>query len=537
MPQQTVFPLRFGLQVPRGENLQAVEVFSEGGLDLTQSIIENRPGCASELTNFEVALTGGYRRIDGFQKYRNAIVPGEGKVLGVAVYYPSSIMAARKDVGADTYSMYSPAWSKVNTSPLTYQSTISIWASVWNWTGVYKIIFTDGINPAYTWDGANYVVLNAPGSAADPKFSQIYNGYLFVAGYSSNSGAVKISAPLDETDWTPLNGAAEIVVGDTITGLGSWRNQLIIFCSSSTFKIVGNSTDPNSATPFTLQSVTHNIGCPEGRTIQEVDGDLLWLSQDGLRTISGTFNIGDTEIASVSRPIQHIVSQINTSLTPAYSVVVARKTQYRLFYPDSTKTDAECKGIIGSIRRFRDGHEAWEWGELQGIKPSCVASGYLGDDQEYVIHGGMDGYVYRQEIGNSLNGVPINEKYVTVPLELGDEGIRKSVHRISLLFKSEGVLDQFFIQTIYDYNNPNIIASAPIIIAGNATPISTYGSGLLYGTGVLYATSSLPLVRQDRQSVQGSGFKFQIQLNASSIKNSPYVIQGYYIEYFPSGRR
>jgi len=538
MPQSSVFPIRFGLQVPRGENLQAVEVFSEGGLDLTQSIIENRPGCASELINFEVALTGGYRRLSGFQKFKNSVVPGEGKVLGVAVFFPATIMAARKDIGAATYSMYSDAWAKVNTSPLNYTSTIQLWYSTWNWNGKYKIIFTDGVNPAYTWDGVNYTLLNGAGSAADPKFSQIFNGYLFVAGYSSNTGAVKISAPLDETDWNPLNGAAEVVIGDTITGLASWRNQLIVFCSGTVYKIVGNSTDPTSATPFTVQSVTHSIGCPEGRTIQEINGDLLWLSQDGLRTISGTFNIGDTEVASVSRPIQSIVSQINTISNPTHSLVVARKTQYRLFYPSVATEEPDCKGIIGSIRRFRDGHEAWEWGELRGIKPSCAASGYLVDDQEYVMHGGFDGYVYREEIDDNFNGAPINESYITVPLELGDEGIRKIVQRVSLLFRAEGNIDKFYLSTLYDYNNPSTVVSPPIPITIPTTTTSPlYGAGLLYGTGVLYTSAIFPLTRQARQLVQGSGFKFQIQINANSVSNASYVIQGFYIEYFPGPRR
>src|SRR6266849_1663076 len=212
MPQSTVFPIRFGLQVPRGENEQAVEVFSEGGLDLTQSIIENRAGCASVLTNFEVSLRGGYRRINGFIPYVTAAVPGEGPILGVIVFFPYGILAARKDVGTNTYSLYGGLnWTKLNTSTLAYKAGMILEHDQYNWTGVYKVVVTDGVNPAYTWDGSNFVLLNSTGSAADPKFCKIHKGYLFVAGYSTNRGAVKLSSPLIETDWTTVDGAGEIV--------------------------------------------------------------------------------------------------------------------------------------------------------------------------------------------------------------------------------------------------------------------------------------------------------------------------------------
>lgn len=529
MPQQLTYPIRNGLQIPRGEMLTSVEVFSEGGLDLTQSVLETRPGCASALTNFEVSLTGGYRRINGYYYYSNTIVPGEGPILGVAVYFPGTVIAARKDVGVNTYSVYVNSgitWTEISTTPLNYLSGMVIQYCAFNWNGTHKLVFTDGVNYAYTWNGTTFTLLNGAGSASNPQVSCIFNGYLFVSGYSSNYGAVKISAPLDETDWNPVDGAAEVVIGDAIVALKTWRDQLIIFCKRSIYKITGNSTDPAASSPFTVQPVTTTIGCVASRTVQECDGDVIYLSQDGMRTISGTFNIGDTEIASISRPIQSIIAGIDPTSTALNALVIRKKTQYRLFF--GTSGD----GIIGSIRRFRDGHEGWEWGQLAGFaNVNCCTSGYINSDHEIVIHGGTDGYVYRQEVGNSLNGTPINEIYTTVPLELGDRGLRKVIQRVTVYIAFEGSSPNILLSLIYDYSKTGVIQPDPYNITGDLNP-SLYGTAI-FGTST-YSEAGPPIVRQ---LVQGSGFIVQLEINTVNQNIPPYIIQGYYIEAFPGPRR
>ena len=64
----------------------------EGGLVLNKSTFTMQPGEALELENFEPDITGGYRRINGFRKYVNQIVPQTSssteKVLMVARFAP-----------------------------------------------------------------------------------------------------------------------------------------------------------------------------------------------------------------------------------------------------------------------------------------------------------------------------------------------------------------------------------------------------------------------------------------------------------------
>ena len=59
-----------------------------------------------------------------------------------------------------------------------------------------------------------------------------------------------------------------------------------------------------------LKSITKNIGCIDGNTIQEIGGDLIFLAPDGLRTIAGTARIADIEIGSISRKILPLINEI-----------------------------------------------------------------------------------------------------------------------------------------------------------------------------------------------------------------------------------
>lgn len=538
MATQTLFPTRQGLSLPRGENLQSVEIFSEGGLDLTQGILETRPGFASLLINFEPALIGGYRRISGFSKFSTTAVTGTGQLLGVAVHPIGQIMAARQNSGAPTrYDMYygtGTVWTSANgATNLTYASGMVVQSYPYNWTGTYTMAFADGVNPAYTWNGSAFVLLNGAGSAANPQFVAEFAGYLIVAGYSSNYGAIKISAPLNAADWATVDGAAEIVIGDTITGIRPWREQLIIFCKNSIYRMIGTSTNATSAQPFTIQQITDRVGCVEGRTIREINGDLIFLAQDGLRTIAGTAKIGDSDIGSISRPIQSIVSAINPTTNPCHSVVIRKKTQYRLFYPNSSDTDAGAKGVIAAIRRFRDGHEDWEFSETRGIKPACSDSGYwVTDSNEYVIHGGYDGFVYRQEQGGSFNGTSIGEIYKTVPLEFGDRGIRKVLHRATLYISIETGVPTLQLNVIYDLNKSGVIQPQTITLTNLGG-----GGGALYDSSTYDSTAVWDSLGAPsfRQNLTGSGFLSQLQFTSSA--SSSYIVQGFLLEYFPAGRR
>ena len=121
-----------------------------------------------------------------------------------------------------------------------------------------------------------------------------------------------------------------------------------MFAKNSIHKLI-NINDPVN---IRIDPITENVGCLSGYSIQEIGGDLLFLSPDGIRTIAGTARIiGDVELSSVSRQIQSLIGDIADSINTFTidSCVLRSKSQYRLFYTDKTLGSTVSKGIIGTF--------------------------------------------------------------------------------------------------------------------------------------------------------------------------------------------
>ena len=59
------------------DQIQSYKVICNGGLNSNENhldLSDNNPGAATRLVNYEVSLFGGYRRINGFQKFGSALL-------------------------------------------------------------------------------------------------------------------------------------------------------------------------------------------------------------------------------------------------------------------------------------------------------------------------------------------------------------------------------------------------------------------------------------------------------------------------------
>ena len=574
--------------MPDQSQVQPFSFNCEGGLVLNKSTFIMEPGQALELTNFEPDVEGGYRRINGFKPYVYQQVPEttlSTEPILMSALFNNYILAAR---GEKIYSSASTTLSQkiasatgmtgsgtinvVSTTSFSSSGTVGINSEIFTYTGKTATTLT-GVTRAtssttaaahsasntvseswtvrdtgrtsasrYRFERFNFdgndkfifvdqvnapTVFNASLSATDVSTSSVsgaknvaaFKNHMFYSGMSSTPQEIVFSKPFDEDDFTSADGAGSIKVDDTIVGIKVFREDLFIFCENRIFKLSGT-----SSTNFAVTPVTRNIGCVNGDTIQEFAGDLIFLGPDGLRTIAGTARIGDVELGTISSNVQSIFRENLSDSTNFTSLVIPDKTQYRIFFSKDGGAQAATLGVICVLKG-----QNFEFSQMKGIRPNCTDSVVEAGDV-IPVHGGFDGYVYRQDQGDTFDGTLIQAKYRSPDLTFGDPGIRKHMQRVNINYAPESTIDaDMFVR--YDYEDAN--STRPAAYALDSLNVGgVYGSSV-YGTAS-YGGPSSPIVRK---SVEGSGFAVALRVEDGANSTGPYSLKGFQMEFQLGARR
>jgi hypothetical protein len=535
------------------DRIQSYKVICRGGLNSTEnhlSMAESAPGSATRLINYEPSLYGGYRRIEGYD-FLDADYPvvapddTEGKVLGVAVFKNEGIgnpyiIAARKDIGADTYSFWKltrfVGWEKL-VSPVRNFSlgglTVNrVRSTQFDFGAGGYIAIADGVNPALVYDGTTWTELTVVGAGdqalSSPSVIEVFENHLFVSADPVNPAVVAHSAPNNPTDWTAAAGGGQLTLGFPVVQIKPFRDDLFVFGANSIKKV---KADTSAA--FVSEQVTANVGCIARDSVQEIGGDLVFLAPDGIRPVAGTSRIGDVELETISRPIQGRVNYLikNFNLDTLVGTVVRSKSQVRYFIGGDEVNRIDAPGILGGLTN-NEGQIGWEFADLLGFRASCTASEYVGRE-EYVIHGDWDGSVFRQEIGNALAGEDIISIFSTPFLDFGDTEVRKTIHKINTFIRAEGPFTAYLSLT-YDWGDQFTPRPSTYSTESLGSPIQYGGSEVNYSSDrVNYGGSSKPVIVTD---VQGSGYSASLTL-VTAGQSFPFTLQGLVLEFSTSGRR
>ena len=359
----------------------------------------------------------------------------------------------------------------------------------------------------------------------DPSLVTIFGERLIVAGQSSNPQQVAYSTRLTPENFTGAS-AGTVDVGDQIVGIKSFRNKLIVFCKNSIYQL------SNLDSTAVLSSVTKNIGCVSGKTIQEIGGDLIFLAPDGLRTIAGTARIDDIELGSISRKILPVFRDDvfpNLSTITFSSMVIREKSQYRLFYFKNGTADLQQKGILGTFKISSQGVPLYEWSQTTGIPARITHSGFDENDNEVHYHATTDGRVYNHDTGTSFDGSNIQCEYKTPDLDYGDSGVRKTLYYIKTSIRAEGANDNLKVLCRYDFDDNNVPQPTELAIGSLASPA-------VFGTAVFAsAVFGQTLFPQQKINLTGSGFTNNFRISSNGTGSS-YTVSGFYVDYIPGGR-
>ena len=502
--------------MPDLSGVQPIVFPLEGGLVLDRSTFSMQPGMAFELENFEPDTKGGYRRINGYSKWNTNPVPytaSDSEPVLMSAFFKGQVIAAR---GTAIYKAGTTgSWTSVDTG-----RTGALKYSFYRYTlaGTDFIVWCDGTNYAAKYDGTTVTDLNTTGAPTNPKYVAGFRNTLFFAGMSASPQELVFTAPYSDSDFTPASGAGSIAVDSPITGLVPFRDNLYIFAEERIYRLRGS-----TVADFVLEPVTREIGCKAPNTIQEFAGDIIFLGPDGLRTVAGTERIGDVELGTLSRPVQPLFENL-IDIDQFESVVIPDKTQYRIFF---VNTDARTRPATRGVICVRKG-DTYEFAELKGIQPASTDYNvYQGES--YIMHGGFDGYVYRQEQSNTFDGNTIIGRYRSPDITGGDAGIRKNFQRVIINYAPTGTVNSdLFLR--YDYEAPDV--PRPAAYPFDSTKVvAIYGTSA-YGTAT-YGGQSNPLVRQP---VEGSGFAVALRVVDNGV-SAPYSLKGFQLEFDVAARR
>jgi hypothetical protein len=198
-------------------------------------------------------------------------------------------------------------------------------------TDTFRMYGCDGVNLMFEFDGTYYVPIRTGISPDTPKFIAFWKTMLVCAVKSS----VQVSGIGDPFSWTALTGAAELAVGDVVSGLlpqtgNASVGAIVIYTAGNTNKtyiLYGN-----DISDFNLMLQSPDSGA-QAYTCQNI-GYGFALDTKGVVSIQTTLNFGNFIKSTLTRKIQPIIDE-KRGLAKA-SCIVRGTNQYRIFFSDGT---------------------------------------------------------------------------------------------------------------------------------------------------------------------------------------------------------
>jgi len=564
----------------------------EGGLVKSRSTFIMQPGQALELLNFEPDIEGGYRRINGFRKHCNHIVPQTSasteKVLMVA-FFNNNIIAARGEkifssasselsgkILIGTSMTGSGTISVDSTSGFSSSGTLQINSEIFTYTGKTSSTFT-GVTRA---ESSTSAATHAIDDVVSESWTERDNGRTNASKYSFErynfDGNEKIIVVDGVNDPTIFNTSltASDVTDSSVEGakfVAAFKNHMFYAGMSSTPQEIVFSEGLNE------DGFSAGASLPAGSIkvddtivgLKAFRGELFVFCENRIFKITGSSGSG-SDVFSVT-PVTRNIGCVNGDTIQEFAgdLIFLGPDGLRTVAGTARIGDVELGTISANVQSIfdenlidsalfesivipnktqyriffsKDGQgedntkgvicvmkgQSFEFSELRGIKPSCTDT-FVEAGNVLTLHGGFDGFVHRQEKGNDFDGTTISGRYRSPDLTFGDPGIRKHMQRVIINYKPESAINaDMFVR--YDYEDRNSARPA-------AYPLDSEDVVAIYGTSTYgvptYGGASQPLLRQ---SVEGSGFAVALRVNDNAT-TAPYSLKGFQLEYQLGARR
>jgi hypothetical protein len=204
--------------MPDSSQVQPVNFPLQGGLVLNKSTFAMQPGEALELQNFEPDIQGGYRRINGFTKLVDNIVPqtsASTEAVLLSIKFNDKIVAARGEK-IFTATAGNNSWTAIDTGR-TSAGTYDF--EVYNFDGNDKFIVVDGNNAPTIFNTSFSATDVAPSSTGTGSATNLLVAIASGTGMSTGGGASGGTITVKDTSQFASSGS--LLIGNeqfTYTG-------------------------------------------------------------------------------------------------------------------------------------------------------------------------------------------------------------------------------------------------------------------------------------------------------------------------------
>jgi len=384
----------------------------------------------------------------------------------------------------------------------------------YNFTGTSGGIAMYGVNKVgkgFSYDGTAFIKINTGMTTDVPEHVIAHKNHLF---FSFPGGSVQHSSIRAPLQWSPITGAAEIALGDEVSGFSMEIKEVMsIFTRNDTYMLYGSSSADWQLNRF------HQGSGAIPYTMQKMD-QTFFLDDRGITSIFTVQYYGDFNAAVASSNIDPYIQQKKDNAI--LSMKVREKNQYRLFFDDKTgliMTYVNRQNI--GIMPFTLSHQA-----------ICCCSGEDSNGFEVLYGGFEDGYVRRIDSGTSFDGGAVDSFIRTAYHNYGSPQVKKRFREIGLEINAD-TATTLTVEPSFDYGGTFSPRSSPSASSYSVSVTSDAWSG----ADISNSTTGVTVVASERVKINGIGTNMSMIIKNNAIYDKPITLQGVVVDYSTRGVR
>lgn len=370
----------------------------------------------------------------------------------------------------------------------------------------------DGKNRGFEFDGTVFVPIETGMTTDAPEHLCSHRNHLFF----SFVGSAQHSSPGTPYIWSPITGAAELAMGDTVTGFMSQAGSLdtaalAIFTRNSIGVLYGT-----GVSTWNLVTYKKEAGAI-AYTIQMI-GDTLMLDDRGITSLRTSEKYGNFADATISKQVQPWLTTKRPNVIS--SCVLRDKNQYCLFFSDKS-------GLYVTIDN----------GKVKGMMPvffdhivHCIDSYETTGGTEEVFFGDENGYIHQMEKGTSFDGGEI-EAFITLSFNNSKSPtLIKRYRKLTLEIDGPGYY-KFKVDYELDYlsterEQPEAVTKI-MVLTSSTWDVSTWDAFFWDGVSLLPAYMDMT----------GSGVNMSLKIQSKGDCFESARFSGAIVEYTPLRRK